>query len=79
MARRSKRACGLCGRDPAEGFAAINGVRYCHGDGEALTCYMRSGARYLEPTAAGYAASEIQPQSLPGEATATTAPEAPLT
>jgi hypothetical protein len=32
-------ACGLCERDPAEGFATINGERYCHGD-VYPTCYM---------------------------------------
>jgi hypothetical protein len=35
--------CGRCGK-PAAGYAFINGVRYCHGDGDleyphAVTCY----------------------------------------
>jgi hypothetical protein len=37
---RSERAeCGRCGKDPAEGFAEIDGVRYCHGTSQAVTCY----------------------------------------
>lgn len=41
--------CGLCGRDPAEGFAMHGDQRYCHGDFVYPTCYMveswtRSGA-----------------------------------
>ncbi len=36
-------ACGLCGKDPAEGFASIDGVRYCHGDCDPEpTCYVRA-------------------------------------
>jgi hypothetical protein len=39
----SKRKCGLCGKDPAAGFASANGVFFCHGDeDEEPTCYMRS-------------------------------------
>jgi hypothetical protein len=41
----SKRRCGLCGLDPAAGFASINGVFYCHGDeDEESTCYMQAMA-----------------------------------
>ncbi len=32
--------CGRCGRNPAAGFAGINGTRYCHGDESGETCYM---------------------------------------
>jgi hypothetical protein len=32
--------CGRCGKDPADGFAMIGDVRYCHGDDEEWTCYM---------------------------------------
>lgn len=43
-------ACGLCGRDPAAGFAVVDGRRYCHGDFDAgPTCYMRASS----PAAAG--------------------------
>lgn len=36
-------ACGLCGKDPAEGFAMLGDVRYCHGDWTPdPTCYMRA-------------------------------------
>ena len=39
----SKQACGLCGRDPAAGFAGVDGVRYCHGDFDPdPTCYMKA-------------------------------------
>lgn len=35
--------CGLCGRDPAAGFAMIGDTRFCHGDLDAEpTCYMQS-------------------------------------
>ena len=30
--------CGLCGRSPAAGFAAIDDTRYCH-EGDSPTCY----------------------------------------
>lgn len=44
----SKRRCGLCGRDPAAGFASIDDVFYCHGDDDEVpTCYMRSQGAYL--------------------------------
>lgn len=44
----SAQVCGLCGRDPAAGFATINDVRYCHGDDDPEpTCYMRSQAKYV--------------------------------
>lgn len=46
----SKRACGLCDKDPAEGFASVNGVFYCHGDDDPEpTCYMRASASMIEP------------------------------
>jgi hypothetical protein len=32
--------CRRCGA-PAAGYAAIDGQRYCHGDNEQPTCYMR--------------------------------------
>jgi hypothetical protein len=37
-------ACGRCGKDPADGLATINGVRYCHpdhtsGSGHPEDCY----------------------------------------
>ena len=39
----SAKKCGLCGADPAIGFAGIDGVRYCHGDFEPdPTCYMQA-------------------------------------
>lgn len=48
--RKNKQACGLCGKDPAAGFASIDDVRYCHGDDDPEpTCYMRSQGRYLDP------------------------------
>jgi hypothetical protein len=47
----SKEKCGLCGKDPAEGFAMIGDIRYCHGDSSNVlsfltmvdkpTCYMK--------------------------------------
>ena len=44
-------ACGLCGRDPAAGFATVNDVRYCHGDDDPEpTCYMRSQSAYTAQT-----------------------------
>lgn len=44
----SKRACGLCGADPATGHASINDVWYCHGDDDATpTCYERSQWQYI--------------------------------
>jgi hypothetical protein len=34
--------CAACGKNPAVGFASINGEWYCHGDWEPdPTCYMR--------------------------------------
>lgn len=43
LARRSRVACGLCGRDPARGYASRRGTRYCHGDWtRSLTCYERA-------------------------------------
>lgn len=39
------RACGRCGADPAHGFAMVNDVRYCHGDGDQdPTCYMQQSS-----------------------------------
>jgi hypothetical protein len=43
----SKRKCGRCGKDPAEGFASIwsidtGEVYYCHGDDEETSCYEES-------------------------------------
>lgn len=41
----SAEACGLCGKDPAEGFATVDDVRYCHGDFTPdPTCYMAAQA-----------------------------------
>lgn len=37
----SKDACARCGKDPAEGWATINGQRYCHGE-ERPSCYERA-------------------------------------
>jgi predicted RNase H-like nuclease (RuvC/YqgF family) len=34
-------ACTRCGRDPAPGYAYIDGRRYCHEDPQP-TCYMRA-------------------------------------
>lgn len=49
--QRSK-ACVLCGRDPAAGFATINGERYCHGDVDPEpTCYME--ATYIQAISGG--------------------------
>jgi hypothetical protein len=44
----SRYKCGRCGKDPAEGFASIDGVRYCHGDAESPTCYERGPVDGLE-------------------------------
>ena len=39
----SRAICGGCGKDPAEGFATVNDVRYCHGDNDPTpTCYERA-------------------------------------
>jgi hypothetical protein len=35
--------CGLCLKDPAEGYAKIGAIRYCHGDNDEITCYQRAG------------------------------------
>lgn len=36
-------ACGLCFKDPAEGYASIGDLRFCHGDDDPEpTCYMRA-------------------------------------
>lgn len=33
----------MCGKDPAEGFAGVDGERFCHGDfDDSPTCYMRA-------------------------------------
>jgi hypothetical protein len=32
--------CGLC-KNEAEGYAWIDDVRYCHGNNDFVTCYMR--------------------------------------
>lgn len=43
----SKKKCAYCGKDPAEGFATIDGVRFCHGDWEPdPTCYMQGQRIY---------------------------------
>lgn len=43
MSETSKQSCGLCGRDPAAGWAKIGDVRYCHGDLDTVpTCYMKA-------------------------------------
>lgn len=35
--------CGLCGADPAHGYALIGDTRFCHGDDDPEpTCYMRA-------------------------------------
>lgn len=36
----SKDTCARCG-EPAQGYANIDSERYCHGDQERPTCYMR--------------------------------------
>ncbi len=36
--------CARCGKDPVEGFAELNGERYCHGDTVGPTCYMEAQA-----------------------------------
>lgn len=42
----SKQVCGLCGRDPAAGYAMVDTVRYCHGDFDPdPTCYMKAQSR----------------------------------
>lgn len=33
--------CQSCGQYPADGYAYIEDKRYCHGDDEFVTCYMR--------------------------------------
>jgi hypothetical protein len=49
----SKRKCGWCGKDPAEGVASVNDTFYCHGDEDPEpTCYMRSQRKYVAPDAA---------------------------
>lgn len=42
--------CALCNRNPAVGFASINGKWFCHGDYDpSPTCYMRSQSEYTRP------------------------------
>lgn len=42
----SKRRCGVCGKDPAAGFASIGEMFYCHGDYDPEpTCYMRAQSK----------------------------------
>jgi hypothetical protein len=49
----SAHACGLCGRDPAAGFAKVGDVRYCHGDHDREpTHYMI--AQFAHPDIAGH-------------------------
>lgn len=39
----SRQACALCGKDPASGYAGVDGQRYCHGDNDPEpTCYMQA-------------------------------------
>jgi hypothetical protein len=46
-AQRGPEQCGLCGNDPAAGFATIGDTRYCHGDFDPEpTCYMRASPFY---------------------------------
>lgn len=52
----SARKCGACGKDPAAGFASVNGVFFCHED-DGTTCYMEAqSVDAYEPrlTADGY-------------------------
>lgn len=50
----SKRKCGLCGKDPAAGFASINDTFYCHGDFDPEpTCYMASQGAYVVDAVVG--------------------------
>ncbi len=37
----SEDSCGRCGLTPAEGYAKMGGTRYCHGDQEEPTCYVK--------------------------------------
>ena len=50
MSARNPRGelCALCG-NVAQGFATIDGDRYCHGDDERPTCYMRASNRFYGP------------------------------
>lgn len=34
--------CARCGKDPADGYAFIGDKRFCHGDDQDPTCYMRA-------------------------------------
>jgi hypothetical protein len=52
----SKRKCGICGLDPAEGFASswtkeAGEVFYCHGDDDGVSCYERASWSAAEPLA----------------------------
>jgi hypothetical protein len=42
MCGMSDETCARCGANPAAGYATIGEQRYCHGDGQQPTCYMRS-------------------------------------
>lgn len=45
----SRTACGLCGRDPAAGWAKMDDVRFCHGDDDPEpTCYMQAQAAIVD-------------------------------
>lgn len=57
----SKQACGLCGTDPARGFATIASVRYCH-EGPGQSCYMAKIIR-LERTREEFETARFTEQS----------------
>jgi hypothetical protein len=51
----SAKRCGICGRDPAAGFAKINDTWYCHGDEDPEpTCYMRATWDFPDVPAASF-------------------------
>ena len=50
---KSKRVCGICGRDPAAGHASVyrdgKETWFCHEDGN-VTCYERASSAIVENT-----------------------------
>ena len=46
--------CEQCGED-AKGYATIDGKRYCHGDQEQPTCYMRASQDLTRLSVAAFA------------------------
>ena len=58
-------ACGYCGHNPACGFAAIDGVRFCHGDcphePERPSCYEMTSVAQLRAIASDLAAPDPNP------------------